>query len=84
MSLNKFFSVSDAASKPNKPKTTTALGPFQFKYKNQVYECVGEDREFQIMQFEYLIEVQDFVTLKNRIINQSINRGNGPDLKIIK
>jgi hypothetical protein len=36
------------------------------------------------MQFKYLVEVQDFVTLKNRIINQSINRGGGPDLKIIK
>jgi hypothetical protein len=36
------------------------------------------------MQFKYLVEVQDFVTLKNRIINQSIDRGGGPDLKIIK
>lgn len=60
------------------------LGPFQFKFKNTVYECVGEDREFQIMQFNYLVEVQDFVTLKNRIRNQSIDRGGGPDLKIIK
>jgi hypothetical protein len=60
------------------------LGPFQFKFKNKIYECVGEDREFQIMQFKYLVEVQDFVTLKNRIINQSINRGGGPDLIIIK
>jgi hypothetical protein len=60
------------------------LEPFQFKFKNTVYECVGEDREFQIMQFKYLVEVQDFVTLKNRIINQSIDRGGGPDLKIIK
>jgi hypothetical protein len=60
------------------------LKPFQFKFKNTVYECVGEDREFQIMQFKYLVEVQDFVTLKNRIINQSIDRGGGPDLKIIK
>ena len=60
------------------------LEPFQFKFKNIVYECVGEDREFQIMQFKYLVEVQDFVTLKNRIINQSIDRGGGPDLKIIK
>jgi len=60
------------------------LETFQFKYKNKIYECVGEDREFQIMQFKYLVEVQDFVTLKNRIINQSIDRGDGPDLKIIK
>lgn len=60
------------------------LKPFQFKFKNTIYECVGEDREFQIMQFKYLVEVQDFVTLKNRIINQSVNRGGGPDLKIIK
>jgi hypothetical protein len=60
------------------------LKSFQFKFKNTIYECVGEDREFQIMQFKYLVEVQDFVTLKNRIINQSINRGGGPDLKIIK
>ena len=60
------------------------LKPFQFKFKNIVYECVGEDREFQIMQFKYLVEVQDFVTLKNRIINQSVNRGGGSDLKIIK
>ena len=49
------------------------LGPFQFKFKNTIYECVGEDREFQIMQFKYLVEVQDFVTLKNRIRNQTIS-----------
>jgi hypothetical protein len=44
---------------------------YQFKYKAKTYECVGEDRDFQIEQFNFLLESRDYTTLKNRIINQT-------------
>ena len=43
---------------------------YQFEYKGNVYECIGEDRDFHICNFNYCIEIQDWVTLKNRITNQ--------------
>lgn len=54
---------------------------FQFHFKGKTYECIGEDKEFQIKQFNYCIEIQDWVTLKNRITNQLKW---GPNIKEIK
>jgi hypothetical protein len=81
MSLNKYFSFPVAPKDPNGP---VVLGPLQFRYKGVVYECVGDGCYFEFMQFEHLIETQDWVTLKNRIINQTIDHGTGVYLKIIQ
>lgn len=43
---------------------------YQFTFKGKTYECIGEDREFQIRQFRYAIETKQWVTVKNRLINQ--------------
>ena len=56
----------------------------QFKFKGITYECIGEDKEFQYDQFKFLLEEQDYVTLQNRIINQTKDYGDGVALKIIK
>ena len=58
------------------------LGEYQFKFKNKVYECIGEDREWQIEQFRFAIKDRQWVTVKNRIINQLICHG--PSLREIK
>lgn len=57
------------------------LGKYQFRFKNKVYECIGEDREFQIAQFRFAIKDKQWVTIKNRIINQLKW---GPNIKEIK
>lgn len=57
------------------------LGKYQFRFKNKVYECIGEDREFQIRQFRYAIETKQWITVSNRIINQLKW---GPNIKEIK
>lgn len=44
--------------------------PHQFRFKNKVYECIGEDKDFQIEQFRFAIKDKQWVTVKNRIINQ--------------
>lgn len=83
MSLNKFFSM---PVKPVDPNGPVVLGPLQFRFKGITYECIGDGCYFEFMQFEHLIETQDFVTLQNRIINQLVSRGGGvgPFLKIIE
>jgi hypothetical protein len=43
---------------------------YQFTFKGKTYECIGEDREFQIRQFRYAIETKQWTTVSNRIINQ--------------
>ena len=53
----------------------------QFQYKGKTYECIGEGKEFQLMQFKHAIETQDWITLENRINNQLLW---GPSLKEIK
>ena len=57
------------------------LGKYQFRFKNNVYECIGEDKDWQIKQFRFAIEDKQWVTVKNRIINQTLW---GPRLKEIK
>ena len=58
------------------------LGEYQFKFKNKVYECIGEDREWEIEQFRFAIKDRQWVTVKNRIINQL--KWHGPSLREIK
>lgn len=55
--------------------------PYQFRFKNKVYECIGEDKDFQIEQFRFAIKDKQWVTVKNRIINQL--KWHGPSLKEI-
>ena len=56
----------------------------QFKFDGKTYVCVGEGKEFQYTQFQFLLKEQDYVTLKNRIINQSKDFGEGVFLIEIK
>jgi hypothetical protein len=56
----------------------------QFKFDGKAYECIGEGKEFQYTQFQFLLKEQDYVTLKNRIINQTKDFGVGVFLKEIK
>jgi len=64
---------------------------YQFQYRGKTYECIDEDevsiqpglnpsRDFQIGQFKFIIETQDWVTMENRIVNQLKW---GPSLKLI-
>lgn len=55
----------------------------QFKFKGEIYECIGEGKEFQHEQFQFLLKEKDYVTLKNRIINQTKDFGEGIFLKKI-
>lgn len=43
---------------------------YQFTFEGKTYECIGEDKDFQIRQFKFAIEDGQWVTIKNRIINQ--------------
>ena len=53
---------------------------YQFKFKNEIYECIGEDKDFQIMQFRFAIEDKQWTTVKNRISNQLMW---GPNIKFV-
>ena len=57
---------------------------YQFKFKGKLYECIGEDKEFQHHQFTFLLKEQDYVTIQNRMINQMKDYGEGPCLIEIK
>ena len=61
--------------------TTENKEKYRFKYRGKIYECIGEDKDFQIMQFRFAIKDKQWVTMKNRIVNQMRF---GPDLKIIE
>jgi hypothetical protein len=54
---------------------------YRFEFGGKTYECIGEDKDFQIRQFKYAIETKQWQTVKNRITNQLIW---GPNLKEIK
>lgn len=49
-----------------------------FIYKGKKYQltdkweetCINDSKQFQLEQFQYLIQTQDFTTVENRIINQ--------------
>ena len=46
------------------------LNSYQFKFKGQVYECIGENKEFDYSQFMYAIDTKQWSVIKNRIVNQ--------------
>lgn len=46
------------------------MNKYQFTFKGKTYECIGEDRDFQIDQFNFAIKDKQWVTTKNRITNQ--------------
>lgn len=54
---------------------------YRFEFRGKTYECIGEDKDFQIKQFRYAIETKQWQTVKNRITNQLLW---GPNLKEIK
>lgn len=60
---------------------TLKLNKYQFRFKNRVYECIGENKEFDIEQFRFAIKDKQWITVKNRIINQLKW---GPNIKEIK
>jgi len=43
---------------------------YKFKFKGKTYECIGEEKEFDIEQFQILIKDKDWITINNRIVNQ--------------
>ena len=43
---------------------------YQFKFGGKIYQCIGEDREFQITQFKFAIKDRQWMTVTNRIENQ--------------
>jgi hypothetical protein len=57
------------------------LNEYQFRFKNKVYECIGENKEFDIEQFRFAIKDKQWLTVSNRIINQLKW---GPNIKEIK
>ena len=60
---------------------TIKLNKYQFRFKNKVYECIGENKEFDIEQFRFAIKDKQWLTVSNRIINQLKW---GPNIKEIK
>jgi len=51
---------------------------YTFKFKNKIYQltdkweetCVNDSKDFQMLQFHYLLEIYDYQTVENRINNQ--------------
>lgn len=51
---------------------------FTFKFRGKTYQltdkweetCINDSKEFQMQQFQYLNKIGDYLTMKNRIINQ--------------
>ena len=49
-----------------------------FKFNNKIYQltdkweetCLNDSKDFQMEQFEFMLQTRDYLTLKNRIINQ--------------
>ena len=49
-----------------------------FKFKNKIYEltdkweetCINDSKDFQMEQFNYLLQIKDYTTMENRINNQ--------------
>ena len=53
---------------------------YVFQFKGIRYECIGEHRDFDIKQFRFAIEDKQWVTIKNRIINQLKW---GPNIRVV-
>ena len=54
------------------------MDKYSFKFKNKVYQltdlweetCLNDSKDFQMEQFNYLLEISEYTTLENRINNQ--------------
>lgn len=54
------------------------MDKYSFKFKNKVYQltdlweetCLNDSKDFQMKQFNYLLEISEYTTLENRINNQ--------------
>ena len=54
------------------------MDKYSFKFKNKVYQltdlweetCLNDSKDFQMEQFNYLLEISEYTTLENRISNQ--------------
>ncbi len=57
------------------------MSEYRFTYRGKVYECIGEDKDFQIRQFKFAIKDKQWLTIENRIKNQLLW---GPNIKEIK
>ena len=52
---------------------------FSFKFKGKIYKltdkweetCINDSKAFQLDQFKYLENIQDFITMENRVNNQT-------------
>ena len=53
---------------------------YVFEYGGKRYECIGENREFDITQFRFAIKDRQWTTIKNRITNQLKW---GPNIRIV-
>lgn len=58
-----------------------SMEEYVFQYKGKRYECIGENREFDIIQFNFAIQSKQWTTIKNRIVNQLKW---GPNVRIVK
>ncbi len=54
---------------------------YVFEFRGKRYECIGENREFDIEQFRFAIKDKQWLTVSNRIINQLKW---GPNIREIK
>ncbi len=43
---------------------------YVFQFRGQRYECIGENRDFDIEQYKILLEWKEYTTIANRIVNQ--------------
>jgi len=43
---------------------------YVFEFGGKRYECIGENRDFDISQFKFAIQDKQWMTMKNRITNQ--------------
>lgn len=54
------------------------MNKHSFKFRNIIYEltdmweetCLNDSKDFQMEQFNYLLKIKDYETMKNRVINQ--------------
>jgi hypothetical protein len=54
------------------------MNKHSFKFKNRIYEltdmweetCINDSKDFQMIQFNYLLEIKDYETMKNRVNSQ--------------
>ena len=43
---------------------------YQFMFRGKIYECIGDNRDFQIDQFNFAIESKQWSVVEDRVNNQ--------------